>query len=181
VAPQEIAPGESVQLTVNAIHSDGSVRNVTGQAQWTSLTSEILQVSSTGIATGKKGGEVVVTALFSGRSASAPVLVLPKGTFRLAGFIRESGIGIADVTVALISGVGEGLTATSRIDGGYALYGVSGSTLIQAKKEGYVNSIQQLDVTAHRTFDFSMVVERARRDYSGYADDKRRHDVPASR
>src|SRR6476619_2228754 len=51
VAPSEIAPGESVQLTANAIKSDGSVENVSGKAQWT--TGLNVEVSSTGLATGK--------------------------------------------------------------------------------------------------------------------------------
>ena len=55
-APPQIAPGESVQLTANAIRSDGSVENVTSTARWTS-TSQILSVSPSGLVTGGARGE----------------------------------------------------------------------------------------------------------------------------
>ena len=167
VAPPEIAPGESVQLTANAAKSDGSVENVSSQAQWTPAGSPVVQLSSTGLATGKDRGEQVVSARFNGLSASAPILVLPKATFRLAGTVQDSGFGLEKVALTVTSGVGEGLTTLSGVDGAYALYGVSGPVRVQLKKEGYLISIQQIDVTAHRTHDFIMDPERARQDYSG--------------
>lgn len=45
LAPDTIAPGESVQLTVNAIRSDSAVENVTAQAQWTSSNGGVLEIS----------------------------------------------------------------------------------------------------------------------------------------
>jgi hypothetical protein len=167
VAPAEIASGESVQLTANAIKSDGSVENVSSQSQWTSTDSRVVQLSSTGLATGKDRGEQVVTARFSGLSANARIFVLPKGTFRLAGTVQESGFGLANVALTVTSGVGEGLTTLSGVDGAYALYGVSGPVTVQLKKEGYLNSTQQINVTAHSTQDFSMDPERPRQDYRG--------------
>ena len=167
VAPSEIAPDESVQLTANAVKSDGSVENVSTQAQWTPLNSQVVQLSSTGLATGKNRGEQFVTARFGGRSGSARIFVLPKGTFRLTGNIQESGFGLTNVTLTVISGVGEGLTALSGFNGSYVLYGVSGPVQIHSKKEGYLNSIQQVDVSAHRTHDFNMVAERQRQEYRG--------------
>jgi hypothetical protein len=167
VAPSEIAPGESVQLTANAIKSDGSVENVSSQARWTPIGSRVVQLSSTGLATGNERGEQVVSARFGGRGANARIFVLPKGTFRLAGAVQDSGFGLQNVALTVTSGVGEGLTTLSGVDGAYALYGVSGPVRVQLKKEGYLNSIQQIDVTAHRTRDFIMDPERPRQDYSG--------------
>ncbi|HXG69188.1 MAG TPA: carboxypeptidase-like regulatory domain-containing protein [Gemmatimonadaceae bacterium] len=167
IAPAEIAPGESVQLTANAIKSDGSVENVSNTSIWGAATTEIVQVSSTGLATGKTRGESSVGAQFGGRSAGVRIFVLPRGTFRLSGNVRESGLGIANVTLTVISGVGEGLTTVSRSDGSYAFYGVSGPVQIHAKKDGYLNGTQRLDVTAHRTYDFDMAAERPRKDYRG--------------
>ncbi|MCA1562982.1 MAG: hypothetical protein LC804_22880 [Acidobacteria bacterium] len=167
LAPSEIAPGESVQLTANAIKSDGSVENVSSQARWAPADSPILQVSSTGLATGKNRGDAFVSASFGSRNAGARIFVLPTGTFRLAGNIRESGFGIENVTVTVISGVGAGLTTLSGFGGSYAFYGVSGPVQIQLKKEGYLNAIQQVNVTGHRTADFDIVAERPRKDYTG--------------
>jgi hypothetical protein len=167
VVPASIAPGESVQLTLNAIKLDGSVENVSSQAQWTPADSSILQLTSTGLATGKDRGEQVVLARFSGRSATARILVLPKGTFRLAGTVQDSGFGLENVTLTVISGVGEGLTTRSAADGAYAFYGVSGPVRIQLKKDGYLNDVEQFDVSANRTQDFVLVPERPRKDYGG--------------
>jgi hypothetical protein len=167
VAPAEIAPGESVQLTANAVKSDFSVENVSSKAQWTPTDSPTLQLSPTGRATGKDRGEQVISARFGGQSASARILVLPNGTFRLAGTIRETGFGIANATVTVVAGVGEGLTARSGFDGSYALYGVSGQIRVQIKREGYVTSTEQIDVPAHRNYDFNIDPERPRQDHSG--------------
>lgn len=167
VAPQEIAPGESVQLTTNAIKSDGSVENVSSQALWTPTDTPFLQLSSTGLATGKNRGTAFVNASFSGRSAQAQIYVVPKGTFLLTGTVKESGFGIEKVTVAVISGVGEGLTTVSGLGGSFALYGVAGPVRIHLKKDGYLDTLEQIDVTAHGTREFSLVAERSRKDYSG--------------
>ena len=165
VAPPEIAPGESVQLTANAIKSDGSVENVTSQALWT--TGQNVQVSSTGLATGKNRGEEVISARFGERSAEARIFVLPKNTFRLAGTVQESGFGLENVALTVTSGVGQGLTTLSGVDGAYAFYGVSGPVTVQVKREGYLQTIQQINVTAHSTYNFNMDPERPRQDYRG--------------
>jgi hypothetical protein len=167
VAPAEIAPGESVQLTLNAIKSDGSVENVTSQAVWLPTASSILQISSSGVATGLSRGEVIVSGRYSGRDAAARIFVLPKGTFRLGGTIKENGFGIENVRLTVLSGVEESLTATSDSSGNYILYGVSGTVRIQVKKEGYLTGLHEITVTAHRTADFDIVPERMRTDYRG--------------
>lgn len=167
VAPSEIAPGETVQLTANAVNSDGSVKNVSSQSQWTPTDSPVLQLSSTGLATGRNRGEQVVSVRFSGLSANARIFVLPKGTFRLAGTVKESGFGLENVVLTVISGMGEGLTTLSGFDGTYTLYGVSGLVQVEMKKEGYLTSTQQIDVTAHRTQDFTVDAAQPRKDYAG--------------
>ena len=167
VAPSEIEPGESVQLTANAVKSDGSVENVSSMAQWFPSNSTVLQVSSTGLATAKNRGEQFVSARFAGRFANARIFVLPRGTFRIQGVVKETGFGIGGVTLSVISGVGEGLTTTSDPAGFYALYGVSGPVQIHTKLEGYANAIHQVNVTAHAQRDLEIVADRARSDYRG--------------
>ena len=171
VAPPEIAPDETVQLTANASKSDGSVENVSSQAQWTSATSEVLQLGSTGLATGRNRGEVFVTVRFGGLSATAPIMVLPKGTFRLSGTVYEGGfVKLENVTVTVTSSVGEGLTAVTNVNGGFVLYGVSGLVKLHARREGYTDVVTQVPgpVTAHRNnSDLSMVSNRPLVDLSG--------------
>ena len=167
IGPSEIAPGESVQLIVNATKSDGSVEDVTAQSLFSPNTSPVLELTVRGLATGKANGQVFVNARFGTRNAGKTILVLPTGTFRLGGTVRESGFAIAGATVTVISGTGEGLTTTSNFGGFYALFGVNGPVRVQIKKDGYLNAIQQLDVTAHRTEDLNIVAERARDDLRG--------------
>ena len=55
VAPQEMALGESVQLTAQAVRSDGRVENVTTQTQWmvqSSSTGTVLSLRTPGLVTG---------------------------------------------------------------------------------------------------------------------------------
>lgn len=156
--PKSIAPGESAQLTVNAVRSDNSVENVSGQARWDSSNRNILEISSTGVATGVARGEAVIFVAHQTQKASAPTFVLPAGTYRLDGTITDSGVRLPGVSVAVIEGVGENLTTTTEANGKYALYGVSGRVRLLAKASGYLDQIQAIDVTDHRAFDFEMRV-----------------------
>jgi len=83
IAPPEIAPGESVQLTANAIKSDGSAENVSNQAEWTTNKASVIQVSSTGLATAQNpSGTNVYANVYArfagGHHASAGIFVRSK-------------------------------------------------------------------------------------------------------
>ena len=151
----------------HAVKSDGTVENVTAQSQWTPAASAILTVSAAGLATARSRGEQLVSARYSSRTTTARILVLPRGTFRLSGSVKESGFPISNATVTVISGVETGLSTVSGFEGFYALYGVSGPVQIQIKKEGYLNRIESLNMNGHQTVDFQVVAERARSDYRG--------------
>ena len=69
IGPSEIAPGESVQLIVNATKSDGSVEDVTAQSLFSPNTSPVLELTVRGLATGKANGQVFVNARFGTRNA----------------------------------------------------------------------------------------------------------------
>ena len=168
VAPQEIAPGESAQLTARAVRSDGAVDNVTSQAQWTVQsvpTSSVLTLTGSGLATGVENGRGLVTVRFASHTADATVLVLPKGTYRLTGRITANGVGLENATVTVIAGVGSGLTARTNVAGDYELYGAAGLVQIRASKPGYLDTTQQLDVTAHG----SLTLELPARPVDNYA------------
>ena len=80
------APGESVQLTANAVRSDGSVENVTRQAQWTveSVPTAVLALMESGLAAGGERGRALVKVQFADLTGEATIFVLPKGTFRIS-------------------------------------------------------------------------------------------------
>ena len=168
-APGEIEPGASVQLTATAVKSDGSREDVTTQSIWSALgISPVQVVRTTGVATATHRGEATVQANFSGRTATARIFALPKGTFALKGIVTEQGIGIPDVRVEVVSGVGQGLViAKTAFDGSYAFYGVAGAVGLHMKKVGYSNGIHQVNVAEHLTRDFELAADRARNDYSG--------------
>lgn len=174
-APSEIAPGASVQLTATAGRADGSAENVTSQVIWTvgaipgspSSALGVLEIGASGLATGRNRGEVFARADLAGAIAMARVLVLPEGTFLLSGGVHEGGVGLANSTVTVTAGVGEGLTASTDSYGQYALFGVSGSVALRTQTVGYLDTIQQLVVTAHRSHSIAMVADRPRSDFSG--------------
>jgi hypothetical protein len=167
IAPGSIAPGESVQLTANAVKSDNSVENVSGQAEWISSDPRVVEISSTGVAKGITGGEAVISVSYKGRSSSTRTFVLPAGTYRLSGTVTDSGLVVVGATVAVIGGVGEGLSTITDGNGTYALYGVRDRVRLHAKVDGYFNRIEEIDVTDHRTFNFEMIPDHQRPDLPG--------------
>jgi hypothetical protein len=168
-APSRIAPGESVRLTATIVRSDDSREDVTAQAQWSVSNGDVVGISSAGVATARAIGEAIIRVSAQGRTASRLTFVLPPGTFRLDGRVVESGLaaGIPGVTVTVISGVGEGLTALTTSDGRFKLFGVSGRVRLHAKKEGYVNRIEELDMPDHRVVSFEMLLEQPRPNLTG--------------
>jgi hypothetical protein len=160
-APTEIAPGASVALTASAVKFDGSVENVTSQAEWGSSNSRMVTVSAGGLATaGTIRGEVEIVARYQGRSASARLFVLPADTFRLTGRITENALGVRDVRVTVVAGVGEGLVSRTLESGAYSLYGVRGRVRLQARREGYLDAIEEIEVSAHSTHGFELLPEQ---------------------
>ncbi len=164
MVPPSIEPGETVQLTANAVKSDRSVENVTAQAQWTSSDPLVVETSSTGVAKGVARGEALIMVRYQSRSASTHTIVTPAGTHKLYGTVTDSGIGLAGVTVAIIDGVGAGLSTVTAGNGTYALYGVGDRIRLQAKAANYLNRIEELDVTDHQTLNVEMQLEGRRMD-----------------
>lgn len=162
VAPEAIRPETSVPLTARALKSDGSTEDVTGQVQWSSSDTRVLHVASDGRATAGQPGEARVTATLEPRTASRDVLVLPEGTFRLRGDVRDAGIPLSGVNLVVIAGTGEGLTAETDGAGAFALYGVAGSVRIQGKKDGYHNLVADFHVARHDTVALSMAADGTR-------------------
>jgi hypothetical protein len=116
-APVSIAPEQSVQLIATAVRSDGSMENVTSQAQWSSSDAGLVRVSPGGLATAMRVGEASVDASYQGPNgtvyATASVVVLVPGTFKVSGLITDSGTAVPHVTVTVLSGFGAGLTTVS--------------------------------------------------------------------
>ena len=170
VAPTTIAPGESVQLTANAIRSDGSAEDVSAKTEWTvasATAGSVLSVTATGLVSAGERGEGVIAARFRGLSDRAAIFVLPKDTFRLTGKVSGNSVGLQNVTITVVGGVGEGLTVVTTVDGDYALYGVAGLVEVRAAKDGFLDTLRRVDATGHRTYSFEIPTSRPTRDYRG--------------
>jgi hypothetical protein len=166
-APASIAPGLSVQLAVNAVKSDNSVQDVTTQSQWFSSNPRVIEINPAGMAKGNALGEAVITVRYQSLSASTQALVLPEGTYRVKGTVTDAGVGLGGVTVTVIGGIGDGLVATSDGNGAYGLYGVRGRIRLQAKRDGYLNRIEEVDAVENRLLDFEMTLDGQRLEVRG--------------
>jgi trimeric autotransporter adhesin len=111
-----IPAGFQQQLTATAIYSDGSNRNITAQATWTSTAMGVAQVSDAlatkGFVNAIAGGTATIEAQYTGVSGSTDVTVS-------AALLKAIEIAPADASIA----VGEilQLTATGVFDDGSRL------------------------------------------------------------
>jgi len=69
--------GQSLQLRATGHMSDGTDRDVTSSAQWSTTNSSVASVSQSGVVTGASPGANVVTAQYNGATAAQPVQVTP--------------------------------------------------------------------------------------------------------
>jgi uncharacterized protein YjdB len=73
-----LAAGQQQQMTATGIYSDGSTRNLTGNATWTSSADAVASVSNAGgrgLLTGLTAGSATITATVMGISGTAGVTV----------------------------------------------------------------------------------------------------------
>lgn len=81
--------GGTQSFRVMALLTDGSSKDITTQARWSSSAPQIASLAAN-VATGRKPGQATIRAAFSGRSVSAPLVVTPfRDGGRSAGF-RET-------------------------------------------------------------------------------------------
>jgi uncharacterized protein YjdB len=71
----DLAAGETRQLAVTAHYSDGSTRDVTSQAGYSSGDVSVATVNSSGLVTGKAQGSTTITVSYQGKTATVPVTV----------------------------------------------------------------------------------------------------------
>ena len=72
-----VVVGQSQQLSATATYSDGSTKDVTSAAAWTSSAATIVSVSSSGSVTGISAGQSTISATLSGVAGTATVTVSP--------------------------------------------------------------------------------------------------------
>jgi hypothetical protein len=164
--PGTVPPGESAQYSVNAYWSDGSVRDLTREAEWRSSDASVLSISPTGVATGQARGSTFISVGAAGSFSSKEVIVLPAGSYRLTGNVRDTGFGVTGARVEVTAGTGRGLAATTST-GGYVLFGVGGDVEVRVTGDGFQEQRKRLLVTTHQQLDFDLIVSEPRPEVSG--------------
>jgi len=138
-----------------------------GQATWQSQNTSVLSIDDSGLATGNRPGESVITVRVASISSATEVVVVPPNTYRLAIIVREGGSTSLGVRVDVIQGAAAGLSSIEPVNGRYALYGVSGDMVIRVSGPGYRAHIQRVVVTDHTIIEIEIIPERPRVQISG--------------
>ncbi len=161
--PASVAPGATAQFTLTAHYSDGSSQNRSAEASWRTSNTTVIAISAGGTAVGRERGEAALTASFGGRSATrSGVMVLPDGTFRVRGSVRDAGVSVDGAQVAVTEGPSDRLSVTT-VNGSYTMYGVAaGDVELTVTKQGYQPIEQRFQVTDHQTRNFDLVLSGPR-------------------
>ncbi len=114
----------------------------------------MLTITATGIASAQRIGETVVTIRNGNLRGSLEVLVLPPGTYRVAGMVKEAGVPVAGASVDVVENAD--IHTLTDASGSYRLYGVAGDVQMRVTKEGYRARVSRLTVTANESLDFTL-------------------------
>jgi hypothetical protein len=148
-----VAIGATQQFAATAVYSDGSARDVTANAAWSSATTAAATMKAgTGIAVGADVGTSVITATFEGKSGSSVLTVLPAKlvSIAVAPASPSINVGISQQFVAIgtfdnnttrdITAVSTFASASPTIatiaPGGMALAKSQGTSVISATSGG---------------------------------------------
>lgn len=149
--PPAIGPGQMAQVKAVARFTDGSERDVTAEARWTSTQPQIAEVNA-GVITGRALGRVVIRATYQSHDSSLAIVVKPAGTFILSGNITEPGpVSVDSATVTVLGGSLNPVTTDSL--GFYEVLGVSGRVTLRVSKPGYLDDTRTLTVTQDEKLD----------------------------
>ena len=168
--PDSVPPGGTLQLSATALLSDGTTREITKEASWQTDRGDLLSISKTGLVTaGANRGEAQVLAKYTGHPAawrnaevgSRTLLVLPAGTYRLTGVVKDGGAPVEGALVAITGGTATGTSVVTE-RGAFRFYGVSGETEIRVTKDGYDTTVHRVIVTNHQTTEVEIVPSRPR-------------------
>ena len=162
VGPELVQPGTSAQYRATERLSDGSTPAVT-DVLWSSSAPDVLQIDSTGLATGRAAGESVLTAEATGRRGIQSVLVLPAGTYRLFGNILDATSGDpvpgarVEASVDANGSLPPNAVATAGPAGNYILYGVPAVSDIRVTRDGFLPTTTRVVTVSHGGRNFSIV------------------------
>jgi hypothetical protein len=156
----------SYQLTAKADLSDGSSRDVTNDAQWTTSNADVATVSAAGVLTALRSGQIEVRATYQNVTGSTTLAVTappPPSTqlIILSGTTSETPPAekpIPDVTIRITAGPGAGQSIVTDSQGRFGFTQFpAGRLSLEATKAGYVTyQLSDLEVTADRELQIVM-------------------------
>src|SRR5438094_3931891 len=124
-ASTSLAPGAGQQFTATGHYSDGTSKDLTSSAQWSSSDSNVASVSGTGMATAVTFGVVTVTAQSGSLQATATVNVSSAGANLTAISIAPAGASIPVHTTQQFTATGSYSDGSSRDLTGLVSWGSS--------------------------------------------------------
>ena len=167
IAPSTLAPGTTTQVRLVARWTDGREQDVTASASFESRSPDIIAISPSGIATALMPGETIVIGLYERASGSRQIVVVPDGTFRVAGRVVEEERPGLPIAGAQVETDGSAPPVTTDSSGNYRLYGVPGQARIRVSKAGYVTKELGLSISNHHTQNVALALAVPRLDVSG--------------
>jgi len=105
-----VTAGSTTQLTATATMSDGTMQVVTNQATWTSASTSVATVNTTGLVTGVVPGSAQITASYQSRTAQRSITVGPR-SYSIS--VRAEAVTAVATCDDIIQGSGTGEFATS--------------------------------------------------------------------
>ena len=148
--------GETSQLTATATFADGSILDVTRQAQWTVQFPAVAAIGSDGMLVGRALGLTTISARYPITTPSVfgtgSVTVTPPGTFALSGRVREPGSG--SISAASVVHVESGQSVQTSTFGDFVMGGLAGRLRLRVTKTGYEDS--DAEATANEFLDIPL-------------------------
>ena len=145
--PTSVPPGGNARYTATARFADGSNRDITGEAQWSSTDESVLSVSAPGVVEGRTNGEAEVRAAFANRSHVRLVAVVPEGRHVLRASVYHGQTPTSplfDARIEVVSGPAAGLSATTDWNGLARLFGVPADVELRVTKDGYESTTRSV-------------------------------------
>jgi hypothetical protein len=147
------------QLAATARLSDGSTRDVTAMATWSTSNPSVVSVSATGLATIVGAGSVELRAAYQNVTGALAMQFGPG--FSLSGRVQEVGpnsAALSGVRIEIVNGPGAGTAVTSDADGAFRFgSSIVGVVDIEATKAGYVRwRLGTLTVDRNTSIDVAM-------------------------
>ena len=157
--PSALAPGQSAQLTATAVGNDGTTRDCTGSATWSTGMGGYVTVTSGGRVTAVREGPASVQATCNGVYGSLSINVTAGPTYVVSGTVRDEHGPLAKGYLQVTGGVNANVTVHCDSTGHYRIDGLVAGTLTllaAAFGEFYNPASVTLQLTKDTTQDFTL-------------------------